>query len=110
MNKVVENGLVAVLYSPGFGAGWSTWNYDDGLDEALLFHPSLVEMVRNNRQSEINEDWLVKNLGEEFRNIYCGGAEQLEIKWLPKGTIFRVEEYHGSESITIISDNTTYKA
>lgn len=56
MNKVVENGLVAVLYSPGFGAGWGTWNYDDELDEALLFHPSLVEMVRNNRQNEINED------------------------------------------------------
>ena len=110
MNKVVENGLVAVLYSPGYGAGWSTWNYDHELDGTLLFHPSIVEMVRNNRQNEIDEDWLVKNLGEEFRYVYCGGAEQLEIEWWPEGTIFRVDEYDGSESITIISDKTTYKA
>ena len=110
MNKVIENGFVAVLYSPGYGAGWSTWNYEDGLDETLLFHPALVEMVRNNRQNEIDTDWLVKNLGEEFRNVYCGGAMGLEIEWLPEGTIFRVEEYDGSESIVIISDKTTYKA
>ena len=109
MNKVIENGFVAVLYSPGYGAGWSTWNYEDGLDEILLFQPALVEMVRNNRLNEIDTDWLVKNLGEEFRYVYCGGAEQLEIKWLPEGTIFRVDEYDGSESITI-TDKTTYKA
>lgn len=110
MNKVIENGFVAVLYSPGYGAGWSTWNYEDRLDETLLFHPALVEMVRNNRQNEIDKDWLVKNLGEEFRNVYCGGATELEIEWLPEGTIFRVEEYDGNESIVIISDKTTYKA
>ena len=52
MNKVIENGFVAVLYSPGYGAGWSTWNYEDGLNETLLFHPALVEMVRNNKQNE----------------------------------------------------------
>lgn len=56
MNKVIENGLVAVLYSPGYGAGWSTWNLEKELNETLLFHPSLVEMVRNNRQDEIDED------------------------------------------------------
>lgn len=110
MNKVIENGLVAVLYSPGYGAGWSTWNLEKELNETLLFHPSLVEMVRNNRQDEIDEDWLVENLGERFRNVYCGGAKQLEIEWLPEGTLFRVEEYNGSESILIISCKTTYKA
>jgi len=110
MNKVIENGLVAVPYSPGFGAGWSTWNFNEELNETLLFHPTLVEMVRNDRQNEIDEDWLVENFGERFRNVYCGGARDLDIEWLPEGTIFRVEEYDGSESITIISYETTYKA
>lgn len=110
MNKVIKNGKVAVLYSPGYGAGWSTWCFEDGLEETLLFHPALVEMVRNNRQNEIDEDWLVENLGERFRDVYCGGAEQLEIEWLPEGTIFRVEEYDGFESILIITHETTYKA
>lgn len=26
MDKVIKDGKVAVLYSPGFGAGWFTWN------------------------------------------------------------------------------------
>ena len=29
MNKVRKGGKVAVLYSPGFGAGWSTWASDE---------------------------------------------------------------------------------
>lgn len=26
MQKLEVNGKVTVVYSPGFGAGWSTWN------------------------------------------------------------------------------------
>jgi len=29
MTKYIRDGKVAVLYSPGFGAGWSTWNDDE---------------------------------------------------------------------------------
>ena len=49
MEKVIRNGQVAVLYSAGFGAGWYSWNDK----KELLFHPKLVEMVENNKQSEI---------------------------------------------------------
>ena len=28
MNKLIRDGKVAVLISPEYGAGWSTWNYD----------------------------------------------------------------------------------
>ena len=31
MEKVIRDGKVAVLYSPGYGAGWSTWCYNDDL-------------------------------------------------------------------------------
>ena len=34
MNKIEKDGNVAVLYSPGYGAGWSTWN-DDKYQEML---------------------------------------------------------------------------
>ena len=30
MDKVIRDGKVAVLYSPGFGAGWSTWSRGGG--------------------------------------------------------------------------------
>lgn len=53
MEKVIRDGHVAVLYSPGYGAGWFTWNENH---KELLFHPKLVEMVEQKRSSEINED------------------------------------------------------
>jgi hypothetical protein len=26
MNKLIRDGMVAVLYSPDYGSGWYTWN------------------------------------------------------------------------------------
>lgn len=101
MEKVIKDGKVAVLYSKGFGAGWSTWN---SYLEELIFHPKLVEMVLNGRQSEINKDWLVENLGEKYANVCCFGANDLTIEWLPVGTRFTITEYDGAESILVTND------
>ena len=100
MEKVIRNGQVAVLYSPGFGAGWYSWNSK----KELLFHPKLVEMVENNRQSEITTQWIQKNLGID--NVYCGGADNLQIEWLDEGTVFEINEYDGSESIETLGNLT----
>ena len=100
MEKVIRNGQVAVLYSPGFGAGWYSWNDK----KELLFHPKLIEMVENNKQSEITKQWIEENLG--INNVYCGGAGDLQIKWLDEGTAFIINEYDGSESIEILENLT----
>ena len=100
MEKVIRNKKVAVLYSPGFGAGWHSWNSN----KELLFHPKLVEMVENNRQSEITTQWIQENLG--INNVYCGGADDLQIKWLDEGTAFIINEYDGSESIETLENLT----
>jgi hypothetical protein len=98
--KVVRDGLVAVLYSPGYGAGWSTWNSDD--KDILLFHPKLVEMVEKGEQHNITDKWLEDHL--QLTDVYNGGAEDLVIKWIPEGTQFYVKEYDGSESIILSFD------
>ena len=77
MDKVIRDGRVAVLYAPGYGAGWYSWN--EAYVE-LLFHPKLVEMVEQNRRTEITESWVKENLGID---IYAGGARGLEISWIP---------------------------
>ena len=100
MEKVIRNGQVAVLYSPGFGAGWYSWNSR----KELLFHPKLVEMVENNRQSEITTQWIQENLG--INNVYCEGADDLQIEWLDEGTLFEIDEYDGSESIKTLGNLT----
>ena len=91
MEKVIRDGKVAVLVSPGFGAGWYTWNSH----KELLFHPKLVALVEAGKQSEIDQDWVKNELG--INNVYCGGASDLEIVWLPEGTAFEIDEYDGSE-------------
>lgn len=100
MEKVIRDGKVAVLYSPGYGAGWTTWEYDSKLHETMLFHPLIVEKVESGKERDIDGDWLAENFGEDFRNVYCGGACQLEIKWLPEGTAFMIDEYDGFETVT----------
>jgi hypothetical protein len=98
--KVIRDGKVAVLYSPGHGAGWYTWN---GYDyNELIFHPKLVEMVENGKQNDITEEWIKENL--DLENIYLGGVINLEIQWLDVGTKFIIEEYDGSEFIRTLND------
>ena len=109
MEKVIRDGKVAVLYSPGYGAGWSTWCYNDALVETLLFHPLIVEKVESGLERTITTKWLVQQFGEEFEDVYCGGACQLKIKWLLEGTAFRIDEYDGSE-IVITNEHLYYIA
>ena len=109
MEKVIKDGKVAVCISVGYGAGWSTWN-DDELAEKLLFHPSIVNAILSGHREDIDGDWLAENLGDEYYDVYYCGAEQLMVEWLPEGTVFKVDEYDGAESIYIISTETTFKA
>ena len=91
VEKIIRDGKVAVIVSPGFGAGFVTWN--EGISP---FEPKIIKMIEENRKNEITEEWCKKELGVD---AYCGGANDLEIVWLPTGTRFRISEYDGSESI-----------
>jgi hypothetical protein len=100
-DRVVRGGKVAVLYSPGYGAGWSTWNSsdgegNDGLENFLLYDPTLVSMVEDDRRDSIPK--YVESVYPESY-FYGGGASKLSIYWVPEGVMFRVTEYDGSESI-----------
>ena len=99
MEKVIRDGKVAVLYSPGWGAGWYTWHRM----EELIYHPKIVELVENNRHEEITEAFIAELLGiiDEDDMPYISCVEDLVIAWLPVGTQFLIEEYDGNESITL---------
>lgn len=90
MEKVIRDGKVAVLVSPGFGAGWSTWQ---GYE--CLFTPEVVEWVLAGKPRDAQPDW--ENLYDE--EFYAGGAEDLYIVWVPIGRKFRVTEYDGAENL-----------
>jgi len=93
IKKLIDNGKVAVLYSPGFGAGWSTWN--KGVPE-IVFDPAVVEFVEKEQWAELTTYVTLK-----YPGLYTGGMDSLAVAWLPVGTNFRIGEYDGAESIEI---------
>ena len=60
--RVVRDGRVAVLVSPGFGAGWSTWA-DRELRERLLFDPEVVAWVEGGKVDKINRKFVIVSAG-----------------------------------------------
>ena len=101
MNKLIRDGMVAVLVSPGYGAGWYTWNTDF---PECLYDPEIVKIVLGEAEGDIGE--IVKNkFGDDF---YSGGFDQLTVVWVPVGSRFRIAEYDGSESL-ILEENDDWK-
>jgi len=105
-NKVIRDEKVAVVYAPGWGAGWSTWNgiSGDEMEHFMLFDPTLVEMVLHNENERIPQ--YVESV---YPDAYTGAADQLCVKWIPEGSLFRVTEYDGFESVEI-RENIEWKA
>ena len=97
MDKVVRDGKVAVLYSPGYGAGWYSWNTDV---KECLFHPKIIEMVEQDKRNDITDEFCEALFKVGY--FFAGGAKQLRIEWLPEGTPFTIEEYDGSEQVTTL--------
>lgn len=93
-----EDGGVAVLISPGFGAGWSTWG-DLDQREAMLFDSRLVDYVLAQGTDGLAE--YAESLGYTG---YTGGASDVEVIWVDPGTRFLIDEYDGSESIRTFDD------
>lgn len=96
VDKVIENGKVAVLVSYGYGAGWSTWNVGQK-SKNMLFDPDVVKWVRDGKPGELCDH---VDLEEKYGEYVCDlGAQDLDIQWLDVGTRFLVHEYDGCESI-----------
>lgn len=95
--KVIEDGRVAVLVSPGYGAGWFTWNQDH---PECLFDPDVVAWVQGGKQGPC-PDLEAKYGWDDF---YDGGDRDLIVEWVPMGTKFRINEYDGSESLVLESE------
>jgi hypothetical protein len=99
MDKVIRDGLVAVVYSPGYGAGWSTWNSKYS-DEELMFDSGLVELVLADREHEE----IVVYATLKWPDAYLGGLADIEVEWVPVGKRFFINEDDGSE-IVVLHDN-----
>jgi hypothetical protein len=96
MEKLIIDGKVAVLYSPGYGAGWYSWNLEH---PEIVFDSAIVKLVESEKFNELETYMTLK-----YPDMYLGGMRDLVIKWLPLGTKFRIDEYDGNESVEILGD------
>lgn len=110
-----------ILYSPGFGAGFATWNDNS---KELAEDPELIKLVEKGEHKgfttwqELKEAGLnyVKGFDEEAsiafikraqevnegRHVYFGGVAQLEVTWVSGK--YRIDHYDGSESVRTEND------
>lgn len=98
MEKIERDGMVAVLVSHGFGAGWSTWNSE--YRETLCMDSEIVQAVLDGDKAKA-----VKIAKQKCCDFYDGGIEGLTVEWVKKGAEFEIYECDGSESLHIIGDH-----
>ena len=98
-----RDGKYGVLVSPGYGAGWSTWNnpavaYDKRVIEFWLAHKDDEDYLR---ALDVGKDEdaskYFRDLG--YRDVYFGGFEELELEFVSPGEYWRITEYDGSERL-----------
>jgi len=94
MNKLIRDGRVAVLVSPGYGAGWYSWH----TNEELLYDPSIVEWLE---QGDL--DKIKTYLELKYPDDTTLGLDDLTVDWVPVGARFRIEEYDGAENLVLES-------
>lgn len=95
-----DEGLVGVIISPGFGAGFHSWNDIPG----LCFDKDIIQMIMEDKPIQELEDF-VEAKYEHTEDVSTSGLAQAEVHWIEPGTQFFIDEYDGSESLTLIKDN-----
>lgn len=100
MDKVVRDGKVAVLVSPDYGAGWSTWASSD-VANRIVFDPDVVAWVEAGKVGPLPD--IGSKYGDE-ENFSNKGAEDLIVCWIPIGKKFRIQEYDGYETLHLEED------
>lgn len=90
-----------VLISPGYGAGWSTWN-----NPALATDSHVIDAFEKGvSKEEMKEFCIHLGLADEFGDVYMGGFDDLIVVDVPAGELFQIQEYDGYESIEIFDSS-----
>lgn len=94
MEKYIKDGKVGVIISPGYGTGF----YTGGAPLEAVFSPPLITMIQN------RDLYGVYKILKEKHNFYFMDLFNLDVKWIPQGSRFKITEYDGSESIEILNE------
>lgn len=93
-----------ILYNPGYGAGWSTWQSGVPPSFSCTYQPIIEALERGESLSEEHPavKQYVAECQEKFNeDPYLGGLHDLKIYDAPDGVAVRVDEYDGFESVVL---------
>lgn len=97
MQKYIRDGKVAIVYSKGYGAGWSSWSPGE-VREGMMLDARIVEALLL-----LGEDAAKTAAAELYPEAYVS-RQDLSIEWLDVGTAFRISEYDGWEEVQTLED------
>ena len=109
---VAEDGSVAVVLANDYGGGWSSSEWNSSIKHQMMFDSRLARYVLSYEYTRIfarESEQVQKNIYMDLMNSifpdnYPGSFSsftQLTVKFIPKGTLFRIKEYDGLESVVI---------
>lgn len=109
MNKVIQDGKVAVVVSNDWGSGWYTSWFAENITEGrerLLFDSELVNIVLEFKEEQMTAEQYWDAL-EAFLHAHgfindqedVINTPELTIEWVPIGTEFIIHQYDGYESV-----------
>ena len=101
----VKDNKAGVLVSPGYGAGWSTWNnpkiaYDKRVIDFRLEH-------KGQNVTEEEADKYFESIG--YKETYFGGYGSLVLEFVEFDKPFYIHEYDGAEWIVRDTEFTTFR-
>ena len=91
-----------ILYSPGFGAGWTTWNSGKVAEIMLTYQPIIDAIENGDKMDETHPavlemvEYIKATVGKDS-HVCVLGADDLEV--YTTSSRVRISEYDGSESI-----------
>lgn len=102
-----DNTEYAILISTGYGTGWSTANernelaYDCRVIWFWVMHhdPEFCKKLMNPNSYEHFEAQTFFKVCCGYDDVYFGGYENIQMKWIPVGTKIYIDEYDGLECI-----------
>ena len=108
-----------VVYSPGFGAGFTSWEtnippHDQTLVRMILERGTVTEVWENVETAVVSiTKKKLEEILHELGYSYLGSSFSdklllLHVRFLPAGTMFRIHEYDGSESVEIFDPSSYY--
>ncbi len=97
MNRVVENGFVAVIVTSTNNTQW----YTNHKVPELVFDPIIVDLVRNLNSSPLETAFRIERYCDEKYGdrTYYGDAMYLKVDWVPVGNRFSIIYEDGWECI-----------